>query len=180
MLFLPLSFLFTHTFICQQQGIFHLQRAGVCHRDISLENIMIHDGKPVIIDFGIALRVPMERRRLRHLIVPDTDVGKQYYVSPEIALSRDPYDGFAVDLWAVGVILFIFLTGCPPWSHPFADLTFELIAISRNRLESLLVSWDRAVSPEATDLLQRMLRLDPRERLSLAQVAEHPWMTMDG
>lgn len=154
-----------------------MQRAGVCHRDLSLENILIHKNTAVLIDFGIALRVPLERRRLRHLINPMDPGGKAYYIAPEIQ-NCEKFDGFAIDLWSAGVILFILLVGNPPWDLPCVNIRYELIA-KQEQLERLLHSWNRPVGPEAADLLQRMLREDPHERLSLKEIQDHPWMKME-
>jgi serine/threonine protein kinase len=159
------------------QGILHMQRSGVCHRDLSLENILLHHDTAVIIDFGIALRVPLERRRLRQLIQPTEPCGKPYYMAPEIR-NTQVFDGFAVDLWAAAVVLFILLVGNPPWDHPGNNMRYELIA-KQDQLACLLNSWDRSVSQDAADLLQSMLREDPHERLSLKQILEHPWMLAD-
>jgi serine/threonine protein kinase len=149
----------------------------VCHRDISLENILIHENNKtaVIIDFGLALRVPMEESGLRKLLVPSTPCGKGYYMAPEIYRSEQAFDGFAIDLWATAVVLFILLVGNPPWKHPCDNIRYELIA-KQDQLVPLLQSWQRFVSPQAADLLQRMLREDPNERLSLQEVQEHPWV----
>ena len=89
--------------------------------------------------------------------------------------SEEPFDGFAVDLWAVAVILFIMLVGLPPWEFAREDDPRYRLVV-RGGLERMLHSWKRPVSPEATDLLQRMLREDPRERLSLCEVKDHPWV----
>jgi len=90
---------------------------------------MVHDGNVYIIDLGMCLRIPSlhddndnghdivnsssYHPDERALIAPQTPCGKWYYLSPEVCLSEEPFDGPAVDLWAAGVILFIMLTGIP-------------------------------------------------------------------
>ncbi|CAN0387883.1 unnamed protein product, partial [Phaeothamnion confervicola] len=104
------------------QGVGHLQTRGVCHRDLSLENLMVSDGSLiVIIDFGMALRVPFAgggpgsagggaggggggMHWLR--TTAQGACGKKNYMSPEILVNQ-PFSGFAVDVWACGVILFM-------------------------------------------------------------------------
>lgn len=141
----------------------------------------------VVIDFGMCLRVPFDDPRtsgvtdvsagsLRRLIQPLVPCGKPNYIAPEILKSQDPFDGFAIDLWAAGVILFIMLVGLPPWEFAREeDPRYRMVI--RGGLERMLRSWQRPVSPLAADLLQRMLREDPRQRLSLCQVKDHPWVT---
>lgn len=117
----------THTYVFVQ-GLTCLKRAGVAHRDMSPENLMVHDGNVYIIDLGMCLRIPSlhdddnghdiinsssYHPDERALIAPQTPCGKWYYLSPEVCLSEEPFDGPAVDLWAAGVILFIMLTGIP-------------------------------------------------------------------
>ena len=168
------------------QGVSHLQRMGVCHRDMSLENILVDDyRRSVVIDLGMCLRVPFasddgtitdaSRGSLRLLMTPIIPCGKPNYISPEILKSELPFDGFGIDLWSVGVILFIMLVGLPPWEFAKEeDPRYRMVA--RGGLAQMLDSWNRAVSPAATDLLQKMLMHDPRQRLTLCEVKDHPWV----
>mmetsp|Transcript_24575 Transcript_24575/g.50741 ORF Transcript_24575/g.50741 Transcript_24575/m.50741 type:complete len:106 (-) Transcript_24575:2764-3081(-) len=97
------------------------------------------------------------------------------YMSPEICRNEEPFDGFAVDMWAAGVILFTMLTGYPPWEYAMpSDDRFRFMA--GGFLVQMLTEWNTGLSCDAMDLLQRMLFLDPRDRLSLDQVRAHPWM----
>jgi serine/threonine protein kinase len=96
--------------------------------------------------------------------------------APEVFANNDNMDGFAIDLWAAGVILYIMLTGFPPYDQASrTDQRFELIV--NGRLMEQLRNWDIQLSDEAGQLMQNMLRLDPRDRLTLAQVMAHPWVT---
>jgi serine/threonine protein kinase len=90
--------------------------------------------------------------------------------------NNDNMDGFAIDLWAAGVILYIMLTGFPPYDQASrTDQRFELIV--NGRLMEQLRNWDIQLSDEAGQLMQNMLRLDPRDRLTLAQIMAHPWVS---
>merc|ERR1719223_2308917 len=100
------------------KGLSCLKKAGVTHRDMSLENLLVHEANVLVIDMGMCLRVPfIENQHLntnqRCLILPQGACGKWHYMSPEVCKNQLPFDGPAVDLWAAGVILFLMLTGFP-------------------------------------------------------------------
>jgi len=170
-------------------ALHHLQQIGVCHRDISLENIVVHGKTCKLIDFGMALRVPYEHASnagcvtdvsdgtTRLLMVPQGQGGDFTYMSPEV-LNKDPhFDGFAIDLWAVGVILYIMLVGHKPFKWPHSsDEQFLRLAVDGTMKESLAY-WEIQLSDDAIDLLQSMLWKDKKRRLTLAEVMEHPWVT---
>jgi serine/threonine protein kinase len=142
----------------------------------------------MIIDMGMCLRVPynspdgnariiadVQAGTTRRLMKPQGVCGKHNYMSPEVAANTENFDGFAIDLWAAGVILYIMLTGFPPYDQANrTDQRFELIV--QGRLMEQLRKWDIRLSEDAGNLLQSMLQLDPRQRLTLAQVLEHPWV----
>jgi serine/threonine protein kinase len=170
------------------QGLHHLQSVGVCHRDLSLENVLVDQDNCLIIDMGMCLRVPYndparmgnitDVRRggpIRRLMKPQGVCGKHNYMSPEIFSNTAAFDGFAIDLWAAGVILYIMLTGFPPYDQANrTDQRFDLIV--NGSLVRQLRSWGINLSEDAGDLLQSMLQLDPRDRLTLAEVMAHPWV----
>lgn len=202
-------------------GLHHLQAQGVCHRDLSLENILVDGDTCKIIDFGMCLRVPyndpqrpdgtattdVTRGTNRRLIRPQGVCGKHNYMvrgfgyslfgngrfipsmnrphilvfsfliqSPEVFRNTEPFDGFAIDMWAAGVILYIMLTGFPPYDQASrTDQRFELIV--SGKLMRQLKNWGIMLSEEAGSLLQSMLQLNPKDRLTLAQVMAHPWVT---
>ena len=160
-------------------GLRSMHSMGVCHRDISLENILINSqGRVAIIDLGMSLRLP------RHpesgaicLIPPQGRCGKLNYMSPEVLANIDPFDGTLTDIWALGVILFILLCGVPPVeSASPLDQRFRMIC--DNRLGDLLHQWDMHLSPAAIDLLQKILKPVPSRRLTLEQISQHEWMHM--
>ena len=160
------------------QGLTCLKKAGVSHRDLSLENLLVHEGNVLVIDMGMCLRVPFidPNTNQRYLILPQGVCGKWHYMSPEVCKNQLPFDGPTVDLWAAGVILFLMLTGFPPWERPvMTDERFKYM--SNGYLVQMLTEWNVGLSADAMDLLQRMFWLDPTDRLSLEQVCAHPWMT---
>ena len=170
-------------------GLSHLQKKGVCHRDLCMENIMVDEFDNVqLIDFGLCLRVPYADPNNRHLV---TDVsantvrrlmkaqgqgGKWQYMAPEVAMRQETFDGFAIDLWATGIVLFEFLIGKKPFSMPDAvDKNFHSISVEGD-LAGLLLKKGVELDGQAVDLLQNMLWRDPAKRLTLAEVVDHPWV----
>lgn len=170
------------------QAVFHLQKKGVCHRDISLENLLLdEDDNLVLIDPGLSLRVPysdpynygfvsdVSCGGPRLLMKAQGQGGQLAYTPPEIINKSEYVDAFALDMWAVGIVLFIMLVGRAPfeWAHP-TDQRYE--KASRGDLKSLLKLLEIRLSPEAIDLLQGFFHHDPRKRLTLAEVMNHPWV----
>lgn len=95
--------------------------------------------------------------------------------SNEIYKNRDFYAA-AVDVWALGVILFIMLTGIPPVETP-AEIDPRFRMLQEGRLFELMDLWKVTfLSEEARDLLKGMLQVDPRARLSTDQIKAHPWL----
>eukprot|EP00531_Pseudo-nitzschia_arenysensis_P010067 CAMPEP_0116146008 /NCGR_PEP_ID=MMETSP0329-20121206/16927_1 /TAXON_ID=697910 /ORGANISM="Pseudo-nitzschia arenysensis, Strain B593" /LENGTH=419 /DNA_ID=CAMNT_0003641711 /DNA_START=155 /DNA_END=1414 /DNA_ORIENTATION=+ len=169
------------------KGLLHLQSVGVCHRDLSLENVLVDTNNCLIIDMGMCLYVPYNdperpgsvtdatKGTTRRLMKPQGVCGKHNYMSPEIYSNTAAFDGFSIDLWAAGVILYIMLTGFPPYDQASrADQKFDIIV--RGNLVRQLKDWGMALSDDAGDLLQSMLQLDPKDRLTLADVMSHPWV----
>lgn len=139
-----------------------------------------------LVDLGSALRIPTsDDSNVLHLIEPQPTCGmtNPQFVAPEL-LKDEPFDGYAIDLWAAGIILFIMLLGNdgPLFAAPLPeDRKFKEISIRAN-LKVVLQRWNEnnqhkhAVSDDARDLLQKMLRAEPKDRLSLAQVRQHAWV----
>jgi len=176
-----------HWFRQLLQGLYHLQKLGISHRDMSLENFLLDGDRGLIMDFDLALPIPyncpygtsvpadVTSGTIRRLLSPIGRVGKWTYMSPEIASNEDPFDGFAVDLWSAGVMLFTMLVAVPPFEFARPDEPrFKII--SRGRLDVVLNAWGITMSADAQDLLQRMLMARPSERLTLQQVMHHPWV----
>jgi len=156
--------------------------ANICHRDLRPETLLLHNesNSIMIVDFGICLRLPAKAQGTdtRPLISPQGICGGLHFEAPEVA-SNSSFDGEKVDLFAVGVILFVMVTGFAPWERPhFSDERFRYM--SGGYLAQMLNEWELGLSPELMDLLQAMLWLDPNDRLSLEQVQDHAWMKLEG
>ncbi|KFD71733.1 hypothetical protein M514_04296 [Trichuris suis] len=142
---------------------------GVVHRDLKPENLLLASkakGAAVkLADFGLAIEVQ-----------GDTDVwygfaGTPGYLSPEV-LKKEPYSK-PVDVWACGVILYILLVGYPPfWDEDQGRLYAQIRA---GCYEYPSPEWD-TVTPEAKNLINSMLTVNPRKRITADQALKHPWI----
>jgi len=131
--------------------------AGVIHRDLKLENVMIDDDfRLKIIDFGLA--VQCQDSALDH------KYGSAPYLAPEL-LSGSPCSKES-DIWSLGVILYALVTGL----FPFGDGN----SLSVNDMKRL--SFPFSVSADLEDLIRRILAVNSRRRISLAEILNHPWM----
>jgi Protein kinase domain len=167
-------------------GLKHIHSVGICHRDLSPENVMIDGSGCLIIDMGMALRMPYtdesspipavtdtSRGTQRRMILPQGACGKLPYMSPEIYRNKHPFDGDAVDVWTCGTILFCMVTGNRSYQRPHpSDPQFYWMTKGINQL---LGDWNVQLSADGLHLLQNMLQVDPRLRLSLEEVENHPW-----
>ena len=115
-------------------------------------------------DFGLA-------RFIDHETLATTTCGTPGYVAPEI-LSQRPY-AEACDFWSVGVVLFILLSGQPPFYDPDNFELFE--KIKQCQYDFSAPSW-ASISPEAKDFISKLLVADPAQRLGGDQIVNHPWI----
>ncbi|KAJ2665257.1 Serine/threonine-protein kinase [Coemansia sp. RSA 1199] len=149
------------TFKCVCETVRFCHRYSVIHRDIKLENVLL-DGqnKPMLIDFGLANFYGAQPM--------DTFCGSLPYTAPEI-LRGAAYTGPEVDVWSLGVLLYVMLTGRFPFDDPAQPANFERIMKGDFSLRPSL-------SRHVQDLIVRMLDPDSRSRISVVQVIEHPWL----
>jgi serine/threonine protein kinase len=180
-------------------GLYHIHSHGVCHHDLSADNVMLdgNDLKCIIIDFGMCLRVPYSypddsgatddttdesMGTIRRLIHSNNHCGKLRYMAPEIYAKKDAFDGLAADIWSAGVVLFMMITGRLPYERPsiedsgFFDLVDERFYWD-TKVVNPLMSWGCEISSELVDLLMTMLRPNPRERATLSQILKHRWLS---
>ncbi|KAG6617230.1 serine/threonine protein kinase [Phytophthora cinnamomi] len=150
------------------RGLRFLHEAcNIAHRDVSLENVFVtRDGVYKLGDFGLSTRA--DRRA-------SGCVGKPQYVAPEVVAQRS-YDPVAADVWSLGVLLFMLLTGAPLLEFA-APGSPELRTVRAVGCRGVLRSWhmDAQLAPETMDLLDKMLQFDPACRLqSMRAVLAHP------
>lgn len=140
-------------------ALIYLHGKNIVHRDIKPENILLsHDGKIKLSDFGWSIHSRSRR---------STMCGTLDYLSPELVEHR-PYD-FSVDIWALGVLIYEFLTGKAPFENESTRETYR-------RIRNVDLQVPAHVSREAKDMITRLLKHDPKDRLELKKVLEHPWI----
>ena len=133
----------------------------IIHRDIKPENILIGaNGEVKIADFGWAVQNLKSERR--HTICGTLD-----YLSPEI-VERCGYDD-ASDIWSLGILLFEFLTGAPPFDSASQKETCQ-------KISSAEILFPSDINPLARDLISQLCKKKADERLPLNQVRSHPWI----
>ncbi|KAI5465940.1 kinase-like domain-containing protein [Mariannaea sp. PMI_226] len=156
------------------QGIKYLHERNIVHRDIKPENILLVDKNlhVKLADFGLAKIIGEES-------FTTTLCGTPSYVAPEIlADSKQRKYTKAVDIWSLGVVLYICLCGFPPFSDELysRDFPFTLSQqIRSGRFDYPSPYWDSVGDP-ALDLIDSMLIVDPEKRFTIDQCLSHPWM----
>ncbi|KAI0098573.1 SMAD/FHA protein kinase [Nemania sp. FL0031] len=157
------------------EGIKYLHDRNIVHRDIKPENILLVD-KDVnvkLADFGLAKIIGEES-------FTTTLCGTPSYVAPEIlAEGRHRKYTKAVDIWSLGVVLYICLCGFPPFSDELYSRDFPYTLsqqIKSGRFDYPSPYWDSVGDP-ALDLIDHMLVVDPERRFTVDQCLQHPWLT---
>ncbi|MCQ2816940.1 MAG: protein kinase [archaeon] len=143
-------------------GLYHIHANHIVHLDIKLDNILIDlDNKVKICDFGVS-------KKIKKGDIMTEQCGTPAYMAPEI-IKGNGYEGYAVDLWSVGVVLYAMLSGTIPFKG--SDI---------NDLNSLILKGKykevEGISREATHLLKCLLEVDPKKRITDEAVLNHPWL----
>ncbi|KAI9762249.1 MAG: Serine/threonine-protein kinase ark1 [Chaenotheca gracillima] len=141
----------------------YLHKKHVMHRDIKPENILVGiHGEIKISDFGWSVHAPNNRR--------NTMCGTLDYLPPEMIKSGGQDNSYTdqVDLWSLGVLMYEFLVG----EAPFEDTPI----MTQRRIERGEMTIPSFVSPEAKDLIKRLLVLNPEKRIPLVDIQRHPWI----
>lgn len=150
-------------------AIAYLHGIGIVHRDLKPENLIyaspLKDAPIKITDFGLAKWRPEEKTM-------STACGTPGYVAPEV-LKNEPY-GPAVDMWSLGVILYILLCGFPPFYHESTSALYK--QIKKGSYDFPAPYWSD-ISESAKSLVSGLLTVNPKNRLNPQGVLEHPWIS---
>ncbi|XP_042706099.1 calcium/calmodulin-dependent protein kinase type II subunit gamma isoform X18 [Chrysemys picta bellii] len=151
------------------ESVNHIHQHDIVHRDLKPENLLLaskcKSAAVKLADFGLAIEVQGEQQAWFGF------AGTPGYLSPEV-LRKDPY-GKPVDIWACGVILYILLVGYPPFWDEDQHKLYQQIKAGAYDFPS--PEWD-TVTPEAKNLINQMLTINPAKRITADQALKHPWV----
>ncbi|XP_068267648.1 SNF-related serine/threonine-protein kinase-like isoform X2 [Nyctibius grandis] len=152
-----------HYFAQIVHAISYCHKLHVVHRDLKPENVVFFQEQGVVklTDFGFSNRFQPGK-------MLTTSCGSLAYSAPEILLG-DEYDAPAVDIWSLGVILYMLVCGHPPFQEANDSETLTMIMDCRYTVPP-------HVSPQCADLISRMLQRDPKQRASVEQIEGHAWL----
>jgi calcium-dependent protein kinase len=148
-------------------AVCYLHSLNICHRDIKPENFMFISKQPdadlKCIDFGVSARLGEGEEEMNHL------VGTPHFIAPEVLKKKY---GKECDVWSLGVMLYVLLSGRLPFDGKSKEETFSKILSGRFGFEHRI--W-KSISNEAKDLISRFLVLNPAKRITIRQAFKHPW-----
>ncbi|XP_065119018.2 serine/threonine-protein kinase H1 [Paramisgurnus dabryanus] len=172
----------TRALMMVANGLCYLHTLGVIHRDLKPENLLYYhpgqDSRLIITDFGLACwdnQSPAKRSDSSCNETKDwalrTLCGTPEYLAPEMVAGR-PYNS-AVDLWALGVITYILLSGSLPFDHTSRPRLLR--AILRGNYSFHGNPWN-SVSTQAKSFIDRLLTFNPEDRMTAEEALRHPWL----
>ena len=146
------------------QALKYIHNKNIVHRDIKLDNILIDLNNNIkLCDFGVGKYISDNGELLFE------QCGTPAYIAPEV-LSGEGYEGFPVDLWSSGVVLYSLLMGSIPFK-----------ANNINELQGLIMSGNykqiNGISKNAKDLLNKLLEINPKKRINVEEALNHPWFS---
>ena len=142
-------------------GLECIHHNEIVHRDLKPENLLLSKGYILkIIDFGLSNY--FNRTKLL-----STPCGSPCYASPEM-VSGKKYDGFMIDIWSTGIILYAMLCGYLPFEDPDNEILFQKILKCEAEFPDDL-------SYESVDLMKKIMVTNPKERITIPQIKEHPF-----
>ncbi|CAK92709.1 unnamed protein product (macronuclear) [Paramecium tetraurelia] len=147
-------------------AIEYIHQLGIVHRDLKPENILLDSNKQVkVVDFGLSnLYQPNQKLH--------TPCGSPCYAAPEM-VSGLPYEGLKTDIWSCGIILYAMICGCVPFEDQNTKQLYEKIKHSDYKLP-------KSVSPQAADLLRKILQKDPSKRITIPEIRQHDFILFAG
>ncbi|RHY15129.1 hypothetical protein DYB25_000076 [Aphanomyces astaci] len=153
-------------------GVAYVHAMGFAHRDLSLENVLVDANDVcVVCDFGLASSLTAHP-------TDQSKVGKAFYMAPEVVADAAlPYDLATADVWSLGILLFVLVTGAPLVElAALTDVRFQYLEAEGVR--ALVKSWDmmHLFDPQCMSLLEGMLCVDALYRISMDDILRHPYI----
>ena len=144
-------------------GLEYIHSLGIVHRDLKPENLLLTDDHILkIIDFGLSNYFQTGQKNLL-----TTPCGSPCYASPEMVAGKK-YDGFKIDVWSCGIILYAMLCGYLPFEDPDNEVLFKKILECKLEFPSY-------VNQLSIDLIGKILVTDPEKRITIKEIKEHPF-----
>ena len=152
------------------QGLIYLRRERVIHRDLKLGNLFLGaDMELKVGDFGLAAKLDYDDEK------KTTICGTPNYIAPEILDNHQKGHSFQVDVWSLGVVMFTMLVGKPPFEDVDVKSTYQRIRDNAYAFPESLY-----ISSAAKNLIQSILRHDPKSRPTVFDIINHPWFISNG
>ena len=144
------------------KGLKYIHKSNIVHRDIKLDNLLIDLTNTIkICDFGVS-------KILKKGDIMYDRCGTPAYIAPEI-IENKGYEGFSCDIWSAGITLYYMLSGTQPFKGNDIEEIQNLIFEGKyDKIED--------ASEEANDLIGKMLKVNPKERISIDDILNHPWI----
>eukprot|EP00826_Nyctotherus_ovalis_P030732 TRINITY_DN2453_c0_g4_i4.p1 TRINITY_DN2453_c0_g4~~TRINITY_DN2453_c0_g4_i4.p1 ORF type:complete len:383 (+),score=90.52 TRINITY_DN2453_c0_g4_i4:881-2029(+) len=151
------------TFRQIMEGLRYCHSKGIIHCDIKLDNILLDEyGHVKVGDFGVSKKVD----KGKYLI---GKCGTPIYIAPEVLDGKEGYEGERIDVWSAGVVLYAMIYGDFPFKADSIPELEKVILAGKYSLTNV-------ASRELNDLLKRILRSNPEERITIPEILAHPWM----
>ena len=142
-------------------AIEYLHSKGIAHRDLKPENILLGENHIIkLIDFGLSNYFDGIQKL-------ETPCGSPCYASPEM-VGGNKYNGFFIDVWATGIILFAMLCGYLPFEDENNDILFKQILEGK-------IDYPSYLSDLSKDLLKKIIETNPEKRIKIEEIKEHPF-----
>lgn len=137
---------------------------GIAHRDLKPTNIMLtEDMRIKLADFGLSNTYKLGSKLM-------TSCGSPCYAAPEVIEAR-AYEPLLADIWSLGIILYLMLSGFLPFQHKSTHTLYKLILAAQYEIP-------RSISRLAADLIMSILKVNPTKRINISEIRNHPWLRL--
>jgi len=143
-------------------GLDYIHHKNIVHRDLKPENLLLSQGNILkIVDFGLSNYYHSEGKLL------STPCGSPCYASPEMVCGNK-YNGFRIDVWSCGIIIFAMICGYLPFEDPNNEILFKKIMKCK-------VDYPEYLSEDVYDIMNKIIVVDPNKRINIEQIKQHPF-----